>query len=88
MAWNDEPATVSSISSTSASKSNIKVQYEAFKLKQQLHQTVTAHDKGILVKSASDGSGFYLLHSVPKYPNIDRIKAAIDPVTPQGSSYG
>lgn len=47
----------------------------------------TAHDKGVLYKSAKDGSGFFLLHSVPKFPAIEKRGHKLNPKTPAGSTY-
>ena len=68
--WNDEPAQVP--------WPGTPVKFRGAGLK--------AHDKGVLYKSAGDGQGFYLLHSVPKFPDISG--GALDPKTPVGSIYG
>ena len=89
MVWNDQPAQISNINNFNIRDSNIINSYKTMMVKQtMLEVSETAHDKGVLIKSAQDGTGFYLLHSVPKYPNIDRTTASINPITPSGSSYG
>lgn len=50
-----------------------------------LQYAPTAHDKGVLYQG-KDGRGFFLLHSVPKYPSI--VGGKVDSATPAGSVYG
>lgn len=46
-----------------------------------------AHAKGVLAWDSKKGEGFYLLHSVPKFPHFSKTKG-FDYVTPESSSYG
>ncbi len=48
---------------------------------------MTAHDKGVLYRDSKDGSGFFLLHSVPKFPAIDPRGHKLNPTTPERSTY-
>ena len=50
--------------------------------------TTYAHAKGVLTLQTSTGSGFYYMHSIPKYPNIDEATGQIDYVSPISSQYG
>jgi len=68
--WNDEPAAVSRLNLSPKVKDS----------------TETAHDKGVLFRGAGDRQGFFLLHSVPKFPEISN--GVLNPVTPTGSTYG
>jgi len=36
-----------------------------------------AHSKGILVLDEKSDSGLYILHSIPKYPSIDKTTGKI-----------
>lgn len=68
--WNDEPAAVSGQTISAPVKDT----------------TSTAHDKGVLFRGAGDRQGFFLLHSVPKFPEVSN--GVLNPVTPVSSSYG
>jgi len=49
--------------------------------------STTAHAKGVVAWDPKKGEGFYLLHSVPKFPHFSKTKG-FDYVTPSSSSYG
>lgn len=68
--WNDQPAEVDGLS----------------KLSSINNKGLKAHDKGILFKNSKNSRGFFLLHSIPKFPDIQ--KDSINPETPQSSSFG
>ena len=68
--WNDEPAAVDG--------------YEL--LLSNIQSTSTAHDKGVLYRNRKDSTGFYLLHSVPKFPEVH--SSVLNPATPISSNYG
>ena len=48
----------------------------------------SAHAKGVLVQDPKDSTGFWWIHSVPKFPNFVSKEAGFDYVTPLSSSYG
>ena len=50
--------------------------------------TTYAHAKGVLTFQTSSGSGFYYMHSIPKYPDIDTESGKINYVSPASSQYG
>ena len=71
--WNDQRPLISGLKSmNSLSASRVKIQ--------------KAHDKGIMYRNSKDKTGFYLLHSVPKFPGIERD--ILNPTTPESSNYG
>ena len=47
-----------------------------------------AHAKGVLTFNVSKNSGFYYMHSIPKYPDIDETTGKINYVSPISSQYG
>lgn len=47
----------------------------------------SAHAKGVLAWDPKEGEGFYLLHSVPAFPQFSKTKG-FNYVTPDGSFYG
>lgn len=47
-----------------------------------------AHSKGLIAFSKTSNSGFYYMHSIPKYPTIDKETGAIDHLSPNTSQFG
>lgn len=50
--------------------------------------TTYAHAKGVLTFQTSSGSGFYYMHSIPKYPDINPESGQINYISPISSQYG
>jgi deoxyribonuclease II len=47
-----------------------------------------AHSKGFLVYSKTSNSGFYYMHSIPKYPDVDVNTGEVNYISPTSSDYG
>jgi len=47
-----------------------------------------AHAKGFIAFNRESETGFYFMHSIPKYPWIDKITGDVDFVSPKSSYYG